>query len=229
VKLASLLSFTTQLSTTASAGLPLVQSLKGLSLDMKDKNFQEVIHQMGTDVSDGTSLSRALEKYPQIFDKFFVNLIRTGENSGKLGLILAQLTSYLEYNYNLRKKVIYPSGIVTFALLVVFVMVMAIIPKFARIYHGFVKALPLPTRILLGVSSLIRNHFAFGAILAILLLAGGYLFSLTPRGRIIIDRIKLHLSVFGLIITKIILSNFLRMFVAYGHNILPHRARRLPI
>jgi type IV pilus assembly protein PilC len=200
-----------------SAGLPLVQSLKGLSLAIKEKNFQEVIHQMGTDVSEGTSFSRSLEKYPQIFNKIFVNLIRAGENSGKLGQILAQLTSYLEYTYNLRRKVIsariYPSGvIVTFALLLVFVMVVAIIPKFERIYHGFGRAFPLPTQILLGVSSLIRNHFALGAILVILLLGGEYLFSLTPRGRIIIDRIKLNLPVFGPIIKKSILSNFSRTF-----------------
>ena len=228
VKLASLLSFTTQLSAMVGAGLPLVQSLKGLSLDIKDKNFQEVIHQLGTDVSEGTFFSRALEKYPQIFNKIFVNLIRAGENSGKLGQILAQLTSYLEYNYNLRRKVIsaliYPSVIVTFALLVVFVMVVAIIPKFEKIYHGFGKALPLPTQILLGVSSLIRNHFVLGSILVILLLVGGYLFSLTPRGRIIIDRIKLNLPVFGPIIKKSILSNFSRtlsVLVASGVPLVP--------
>ena len=228
VKLVSILSFTTQLSAMVSAGLPLVQSLKGLSLDIKDKNFQGVLNQVETEVSEGNSFSRALEKHPQIFNKIFVNLIRAGENSGKLGQILTQLTSYLEYNYNLRKKLIsalvYPSVIITFALLVVFVMVIMIIPKFEKIYRNFGRELPLPTQILLGASSLIRNHFFLGFLLLIMLLAGGYLFSLTPRGQMIIDRIKLHLPIFGPIIKKSILSNFSRtlsILVASGVPLVP--------
>ncbi|RLA92668.1 MAG: hypothetical protein DRG25_05930 [Deltaproteobacteria bacterium] len=214
VKLATLLSFTTQLSAMLNAGLPLVQSLRGLSTDIKEKNFKNIIQSVEAEVREGVSFSRALEKYPQVFNKVFINLIRAGERSGKSGQILDQLTLYLESSFNLRRKVrsalTYPMVVVAFAILVILFLIVKIIPKFEKIYHGFGKELPIPTKILLGISTQIQNHFFLGFILIILVSGLGFLFSRTSKGRIIIDRVKLSLPVFGPIIKKSIMANFSR-------------------
>lgn len=214
VKLTTLLSFTTQLSAMVSAGLPIVQSLRGLSLDITDKKFQSVITGLEVEVNEGNALSRALERYPQIFNKLFIHLIRAGENSGRLGQILTQLTAYLESQYNLRKKVqsalTYPLVVVSFALIVILFMVLKIIPKFERIYQGFGKELPLPTKILLGISNHTQSHLFLWLFIIIVGAGFAFLFSYTPRGRILFDQIKLKLPVLGPLKKISILSTFSR-------------------
>lgn len=228
VRLATLLSFTTQLAAMLSAGLPLVQSLRGLSYDIKDKKFRGMIERVEAEVREGVSFSSALEKYPQTFNKVFVNLIRAGESTGKSGEILGQLTSYLEANFNLRRKVrsalTYPIVVVAFAVIVVLVLIVKIIPKFERIYLSLGKDLPLPTKILLGISNQIGDHFFLVIFLTFVFVIAGFLFSKTGRGRLILDRVKLSLPVFGPIIKKSIMAQFARtlsLLVASGIPLVP--------
>ncbi|MDY6862672.1 MAG: type II secretion system F family protein [Thermodesulfobacteriota bacterium] len=214
VKLAVLLSFTTQLSAMLDAGLPLVQSLGGLALDIKDKRFRETIEKVETNVREGNSFSDSLEKFPGIFNKIFVNLIKAGEISGKLGLILAQLTTYLEYHANLRRKVksalIYPVVVVAFALFVILFMLVKIIPKFQKIYSDLGRELPLPTRLLIGISDMLQSNFFLWLLLIVGIVGLGLFFRKTPRGRLILDQTKLNLPIFGPLLKKSILSNFSR-------------------
>jgi len=228
VRLATLLSFTTQLAAMLSAGLPLVQSLRGLSYDIRDKKFRGMIESVESEVREGVSFSNALEKYPQAFSKVFVNLVRAGESSGKSGEILGQLTSYLEANFNLRRKVrsalTYPIVVITFAAIVVLVLVVKIIPKFEKIYMGFGKELPLPTKILLAISSQIGSHFFLGVFLIFVFVVSGFLFSKTGRGKLILDWMQLSLPVFGPIIKKSIMAQFSRtlsLLVASGIPLVP--------
>jgi len=228
VKLATLLSFTTQLAAMLGAGLPLVQCLRGISYDIKDKKFRGMIDRVESDVREGVSFSHALEKYPQTFNKVFVNLVRAGESSGKSGEILGQLTSYLESNYNLRRKVrsalTYPMVVVAFAAIVVLVLLVKIIPKFEKIYLSLGKDLPLPTKILLGISNQIGDHFFLGIFLVFVFVVSGFLLSKTGRGRIILDRMKLNLPVFGPVIKKSIMAQFARtlsLLVASGIPLVP--------
>jgi type IV pilus assembly protein PilC len=149
-----------------------------------------------------------------VFNKIFVNLVRAGENSGKLGQILAQLTTYLENAYTLRRKVkaalAYPLVVASFALLVVMFLVVKIIPKFQGIYRTFGKELPLPTKILLGISNQIQQHFFLGLFLLFLAGAALFVFSHSEQGRFMLDRLKLKLPIFGPIIKKSIVASFSR-------------------
>lgn len=228
VKLETLLSFTTQLAAMLAAGLPLVQSLRGLSFDIKDKKFRGMIDSVEAEVREGVSFSNALDKYPQTFNKVFINLVRAGESSGKSGEILAQLTSYLEASFNLRRKVrsalTYPVVVLAFAITVVLVLLVKIIPKFEKIYLGLGKDLPLPTKILLGISNQIGDHFFLGILLTFLFVVLVFLFSKTGRGRIILDRLKLNVPVFGPVIKKSIMAQFARtlsLLVASGIPLVP--------
>lgn len=214
VRLATILAFTTQLSAMVTSGLPLAQSLRGLSVDVKDVHFQKILHRVDEEVREGRSFSSALEKYPHVFNKIFVNLVRAGESSGKLGQILDQLTAYLENAYNLRRKVkaalTYPLVVASFALVVVTFLVVKIIPKFQGIYRTFGKELPLPTKILLGISNQVQQHFFLGIFLLFLAGAALFVFSRTEQGRFMFDRLKLNLPIFGPIIKKSIVASFSR-------------------
>lgn len=214
VKLATILTFTTQLSAMISAGLPLAQSLRSLAADVKDPHFQKILHRVDDEVREGRSFSNALEKYPHVFNKIFVNLVRAGESSGKLGQILGQLAAYLENAYTLRRKVkaalTYPLVVASFALLVVLFLVVKIIPKFQGIYRSFGKELPLPTKILLGISTQVEQHFFLAVFLLLLAGAALFVFSRTEQGRFMLDRLKLNLPVFGPIIKKSIVASFSR-------------------
>jgi type IV pilus assembly protein PilC len=187
-----------------------------------------MVDRVGADVSEGVSFSNALEKYPQTFNKVFINLVRAGESSGKSGEILAQLTSYLEANFNLRRKVrsalTYPIVVVAFAVLVVLVLIVKIIPKFEKIYLGFGKSLPLPTKILLAISNQVSDHFFLGVFLVLVLVVVVFLVSKTGGGRVFLDGVKLNLPVFGPLIKKSIMAQFARtlsLLVASGIPLVP--------
>ena len=145
-----------------------------------------------------------------------------------MGQILAQLTAFLERNFNLRRKVksalTYPFVVIAFALLVILILVVKIVPKFEKIYHSFGKELPLPTKILLNVSNQIQSHFFLGLLFAIVIMGLSFLFSRTVRGRTALDRIKLYLPIFGPIIKKSIMANFSRtlsVLISSGIPLIP--------
>lgn len=214
VNLETLIFFTTQLSAMLLGGLPLLQSIKSLSQDTEDSRFQAILFKLESDVKEGSSFSGALEKFPHIFNKVFVSLMMAGENSGRLGEILSLLSAYLEYQYNLRKKVfqalLYPAVVVSFAIVVVLLMVIVFIPKFQAIFRGFGKDLPLPTKVLLTISNQVQEQFLVGVVVILFVWAGAYLISRTERGRFVFDQIKLHFPVLGPIIRKSTVANFSR-------------------
>jgi type IV pilus assembly protein PilC len=219
--------FARQLSTMISAGLPLVRSLRSISRDHEDKKLGAILERVSDDVQKGESLSTALAKHPGAFDEVFVSLVNTGEVSGTLDRIMDQSATYLERAETLRLKVQaalrYPIFVLSFAVLILVVMIVKIIPMFTNIYDRFRVPLPLPTQILLGLSrAVVGNLLLVTGLTVIAVIAGGYA-AQTEQGRLWIDRAKFNLPLFGPLIRMYAVTKFARtlgMLTASGTQIL---------
>src|SRR5947209_8768018 len=181
VKAKELAIFTRQFSVMIDAGLPLVQCLEILSQQQESKNFAMVLTQTRQDVEEGSTLATAMSKHPKVFDQLFVNMIEAGEAGGILDLILQRLSTYIEKIVKLRRDVvsamIYPAAVVVIAIAVVAVIMVFVIPSFQSIFTGLLgpgEQLPLPTRIVVGISDFLASIYGLvilgliiGAIVAV--------------------------------------------------------------
>ena len=206
--------FTRQFSVMIDAGLPLVQCLEILGTQEEDKNFAATILQTRTDVESGASLADAMKKHPKVFDPLFTNMIAAGEAGGILDTILKRLATYIEKAVKLKSQVksamIYPIAVVAIAVIVVGVILWKVIPTFASLFAGLGATLPLPTRIVIGMSN---GMVAFGPFIIVGAIAIGYGFKqyyATNNGRHMIDGITLKLLILGLIMRKIAVARFCR-------------------
>ena len=215
VKPQELTVFTRQLSSLINAGIPIIRALESIRQEIENSFFNEVVESVIRDVEGGGSLSASLKKHPQCFTDIYVNLVKAGETSGNLDVILERLATLGEYEERTKAKIRtatrYPI-FVTSALFIAFlVLTMGVLPRFAKIYNRFETGLPLPTRVLLGINYALTNYWY------IVLLAIGALVFLfisyisTPGGRLQFDRLKLRVPVFGELISKIVLSRFARI------------------
>src|SRR5437867_7277551 len=165
--------FVRQFSVMIDAGLPLVQCLDILGTQEEDKNCQAVILQTRTDVESGQSLADAMRRHPKTFDPLFTNMIAAGEAGGILDTILKRLATYIEKAVKLAGQVksamIYPIAVIVIAGGVVGVILWKVIPTFAALFSGLGADLPLPTRVVIGLSDHLLRFFPF------LLIGGGAL------------------------------------------------------
>ena len=214
VKLAELVLFSRQLYTLLDAGVPLISSLESLAQQVEGTYLETVIKNIISDIRSGESFSQALEKFPQVFNHLYLNLIKAGEASGKLDEALERLATMGEYEEELRARIhsaiMYPV-ILILALIATFIlMVTFVLPRFAKMFSRFKTALPLPTRILLGINYLVSHYgiFILGGILILIFIL--IKFNQTPKGREIFDRLKLKIPIFGPLFLKLILSRFTR-------------------
>jgi type IV pilus assembly protein PilC len=207
--------FTRQFSVMIDAGLPLVQCLEILAGQQENKMFQKVLTGTRASVEGGTTLSAAMRQYDKVFDGLYVNLVEAGETGGILDTILQRLSSYIEKDVKLKRAVksalVYPIAVISVAALVITLLLWKVVPIFATLFAGLGVALPLPTRIVIGMSNFIGSIFGFlvlvtiiGTIIALKVWYG------TPTGRMAIDRILLKLPVLGLLLRKIAVARFTR-------------------
>jgi type IV pilus assembly protein PilC len=207
--------FTRQFSVMIDAGLPLVQCLEILAGQQENKMFQKVLTGTRASVEGGTTLSAAMRQYEKVFDALYVNLVEAGETGGILDTILQRLSSYIEKDVKLKRAVksalVYPVAVISVAALVITLLLWKVVPIFATLFAGLGVALPLPTRIVIGMSNFIGSIFGFLALVTII----GTIIALkvwygTPTGRMAIDRILLKLPVLGLLLRKIAVARFTR-------------------
>lgn len=212
IKLQHVMMFTNQLSAMFGSGISLSKSLQSIAFDSKNKALHEIITEIYRSIEAGEDLSQAMERYPAVFNDLYVNLIRSGEVSGTLAIILPQLVSYLERALEVRGKIkaaiTYPITIICFAFLVISILVLFIVPKFASIYDRLKTPLPLPTKILLNGSFLLRQHFLFFFSSAIVLLVLFFFALQTERVGFWWDKTKLRIPIFGQLLLKGILAKF---------------------
>src|SRR5271165_6324087 len=215
VKPKELAIFTRQFSVMIDAGLPLVQCLEILATQQENKTFQKVLTGTRGAVEGGSTLSAAMKAYPKVFDPLYSNMVEAGETGGILDTILQRLSTYIEKNVKLQAAVksalIYPVGVLTIAAGVIILLLWKVVPIFATLFAGLGVSLPLPTRIVMGLSNLIGSWFGFLFLVAIV----GGVFGLkawygTQGGRMVLDTIILKLPVLGLLMRKIAVARFTR-------------------
>ncbi|HEX3033697.1 MAG TPA: type II secretion system inner membrane protein GspF [Thermodesulfobacteriota bacterium] len=214
VSMAELAVTTRQFSTLISAGLPLEASLVALSEQAEDVRFSQVLTEVKDKISEGSSLTNALKQHPKFFSDLYINIVRAGEVSGKLDIVLLRLADFMEKQQALRSRVrgalIYPIFMFFIGSGVLFFMMTYVIPKIAKIFEESERALPLITVVLIGLSGFISQNFGLLLLIFAGLLFLLYRFKKTERGRRFFDRLILRLPIFGRISKMVIISRFTR-------------------
>jgi type IV pilus assembly protein PilC len=218
VKAKDLSIFTRQFSVMIDAGLPLVQCLEILAQQQENKYFQQVLLQVRQDVEEGSTLAGAMARHPKVFDQLYANMVEAGETGGILDLILQRLSTFIEKIVKLKRDVIsaliYPVAVVLLATVAVAIIMVVVIPQFQNIFLGLLgpgEQLPLPTRIVVGISNFLAGWGGLVILISIIATVVGIRFYYkTPNGRKMIDRLLLKLPVFGPILQKISVARFSR-------------------
>ena len=199
VKAKELAVFTRQFSVMIDAGLPLVQCIDILGEQQNNAFFKDVLRQVRQNVEEGSTLFAALEKHPKVFDGLYTHMVEAGETGGVLDLILQRLATLIEKVVKLKRSIvsasIYPAAVITVAIGAIAIIMIVVIPQFQQIFLGLLgpgEALPLPTRIVMGISGFLAGWGGL-ATLAILIGSGigiSYYYK-TPKGRWQIDALML--------------------------------------
>jgi type IV pilus assembly protein PilC len=207
--------FTRQFSVMIDAGLPLVQCLEILASQQENKTFQKVLSGTRGSVEGGSTLSAAMKQYPKVFDPLFTNMVEAGETGGILDTILQRLSTYIEKNVKLQRAVksalVYPIGVLSIAAGVIILLLWKVVPVFATLFAGLGVDLPLPTRIVIGLSHFVGSIFGFLILVAVIgFVVGLKVWYGTKQGRMVIDTIILKLPVLGILMRKIAVARFTR-------------------
>ena len=214
VKLKDLAVFSRQFATMVNSGLSLLRALNILTEQTENKELARVIGEVRNEIETGNSLSTAMAKFPEVFPPLMVNMCRAGEVGGFLDTVMLQIASNYEAETKLRGKVksamTYPVVVLCIALLAVIGMLLFIVPTFAGLFKTLGGTLPLPTQILVTMSSLLKIMAIPIVIMIIVGLQVWKRIKRTPQVRNIVDPLKLKLPVFGELFRKIALTRFAR-------------------
>jgi len=217
IKLKDKAVFFRQLATMLDAGITLGTALDMLADQTENKRFAEAIRDIKTMVDRGTALSAAMATKKE-FSKLMVAIARAGEEGGVLESSLERLATFLERQDELRKKIVsastYPAVVMSFALLVVFLLVTVIMPRFAGVFEDLDVELPLPTRIVFGVSMWLSHHWYLPVGLVLLIILGVYVMARNKSTKKKLDAFRLKLPLFGDIWKKSVLARTFRTFAA---------------
>src|SRR5512132_4412294 len=195
VKSKDLSVFTRQFSVMIDAGLPLVQCLEILAQQQDNKYFQQILLQVRQDVEEGSTLSAAMARHPRVFDQLYANMVEAGETGGILDLILQRLSTFIEKIVKLKRDVvsalIYPTALILMPVAAIAVIIIVVIPQFQTTFLGLLgpgEPLPLPTRIVIGISSFLAGWGGLCLLVGIIAGTVGLRFYYkTPKGRKRID------------------------------------------
>jgi len=206
--------FTRQLAVLLQAGMPLVDALNAVLEQIDNKALKRIVYQLKETISEGAALSAALAQHRRYFPQLYVNMVKAGESSGALEVVLFRLAEYMEKQLALRRKIIsallYPSLMVVVGVGVLFFLLTYIIPTITKIFLQVNRALPAPTIILINVSAFMRTYWlAFFALLAVAIIVLNR-YMKTERGGTAWDRMKLSLPAFGKLNRKMAVARFSR-------------------
>jgi type IV pilus assembly protein PilC len=218
VKSKDLSIFTRQFSVMIDAGLPLVQCLDILAQQQDNKYFQQVLMQVRQDVEEGSTLAAAMTRQPKVFDQLYSNMVEAGETGGILDIILQRLSTFIEKIVKLKRDIIsamiYPTAVIGMAIAAVAVIMIVVIPQFQNIFLGLLgpgEQLPLPTRIVVGISNFLASWGGLAVLVGLIGFAVAVKFYYkTPNGRRNLDRLLLKVPILGDIFRKIAVARFSR-------------------
>jgi type IV pilus assembly protein PilC len=200
-----------------SSGIPLLESLEILQEQASDPGFKLVLDKVIERVRSGSDFSTALAEHHKLFSKIYINMIKAGEASGQLDVILQRLADYMEAAEELKREIksamTYPVISLVLILSITVGLVVGIVPKFQLIFEQLgMKDLPAPTEILLLISKLLREQFVMVLVGFIVLIVSAVLYVKTKQGRWHWDWLMLHMPVFGPLFRKVAISRFARTF-----------------
>src|SRR4026209_2006158 len=214
IKMRDVVIFTRQFSTMINAGLPLVQALNILAEQSQNKVLSDVTRKVVFDVESGKTGADAMGKHPQAFSPLYVNMVAAGEAGGILDTILMRLATFMEKNDALVRKVkgatIYPTVIMSVAAIAVTVLLVFVIPVFENLFTSAGLALPLPTRIVMGMSRFLKGYWYVVISVVVTSFFMYKRYAATPNGRLNIDKMLLRVPVLGDVIRKAAVSRFTR-------------------
>jgi len=227
VKTRDIVIFTRQFATMINSGLPLVQALDILSKQSENKALKEVTKQVVYDVESGHTVADALRRHPGAFTELYVNMVAAGEAGGILDTILLRLAVFLEKNDALVGKVksamVYPAVIMGVAVIAIVILLIFVIPVFENMFASVNMALPLPTRIVIGLSAFLKGYWwaiGVGMYAAVMMVKKYYA---TADGKLRIDTVLLRVPVLGDLLRKSAVSRFTRTLgtlISSGESIL---------
>jgi type IV pilus assembly protein PilC len=206
--------FFRQFSVMIDAGLPLVQCLEILAANQENLFFQKCLTGVRTTVEGGSTLSNAMRQYPKIFDDLTTNMIEAGEAGGILDTILQRLATYVEKSVKLKSAVksalIYPVSVISIAGLVVGALLKFVVPIFANMFVSMNVDLPLPTKIVIGLSNFVGRFWWILFVALIGAFVGIKAIRKDPKGRYAVDKFLLNVPVIGPVLRKIAVARFTR-------------------
>lgn len=216
VPVKDLVIFFRQLAVMLDANMPLVRALRILIKQTQNEYFRGVIAGLADEVDGGNTLSAAMEFYEDIFSKFFINIVRSGETSGRLSEVMSYLADQKEKDYDLEARVkgamMYPVFIICVLLVVGFIVIAFVVPNITAVLIESGAALPLITKILIGGSDLLRAYWLL-IVLVVAALIGIVMYEIkTPAGRALWDQLKLKIPIFGDIFRNIYIVRICRSF-----------------
>jgi general secretion pathway protein F len=205
---------TRQLATLVGAGIPLVEALTALVEQVDHERLKRVISAIKQRVNEGSTLADAMGQHPKVFNNLFVNMIRAGEHSGALHVVLIRLADFTEAQARLRSKVFgtmaYPIIMVIIGTLILGILMTVVVPKVTRMFTDMKMALPLPTRILIFVSDSARDYWYLFIIGIVGSIWGFIAYIGTPKGRTWWDGFTLKMPIFGKIVRLLAIARFSR-------------------
>src|SRR5215813_11834146 len=206
--------FFRQFSVMIDAGLPLVQCLEILAANQENAAFQKTLTGVRTTVEGGATLANAMRQHPKVFGDLTTNMIEAGETGGILDVILQRLAAYVEKAVKLRSAIksalIYPVAVVSIAVLIVGALLKWVVPIFSNLFTGLGVALPLPTRMVMGLSAFVGQFWWFFIVGSVGLVFGIRQLRKHPQGLYYTDKILLNAPVIGMLLRKIAVARFTR-------------------
>jgi type II secretion system protein F len=203
---------TRQLATLIGAGIPLINALASLIEQSANPALKRVLADIRDSVNEGSTLTNALSQHPKLFSNIYINMVRSGEASGSLDVVLERLADFGENQKALQAKfkaaLVYPIFMAVIGTGILFFLISYIVPNITRVFMDMERVLPLPTRILILASDLLRSYWWLGALLLIGLFTLIRLFLARESGRRVWDRTKLSFPIIGSVNRKIILARF---------------------
>ncbi len=216
VKSKVLTTFTRQLATLVDAGLPLLRGLRVLEKQERNATLKNIIGELALSIEGGSTFSEGLAQHPKVFDRLFVNMVKAGELGGVLEVVLTRLSEFMEKAQKIKGKVIaamfYPIAVLVVAVGILMILMVKVIPSFKSVFEGMLEGSQLPafTRLVLGISDMVRHQF----VLTVSIFVGLYIVFLlavkTKFGRLAWDKVKLKMPAVGPVISKVSIARFTR-------------------
>jgi type IV pilus assembly protein PilC len=214
VKTKEIAVFFRQFSVMIDAGLPLVQCLEILAANQENPTFQKSLTAVRQTVEGGATLANAMRQQPNVFDDLTTNMIEAGETGGILDVILQRLAIYVEKAVKLRAAVksalIYPVSVVSLAIIIVAALLKYVVPIFSNLFVGLGVTLPLPTKIVMGLSDFVAQFWWFFFVGIAVVFFGVRQIRKDPKGRYYFDKMLLHMPILGMLLRKIAVARFTR-------------------